>query len=442
MLRVALFLIFFFSSFSTVSAGLFFGEMYEDEYATPVGLGGSDNPCEGSHDDPVSGAGFSVKSTRVGETDYGYFMGATYNITTGTLNTDYTVTLNLPYPPADPANAWQCACNANPLDPYQCVYTNQDPGSLDSLHFFIKRANVNNNAWWQILGGNVFSKQNIQSLVPTSELPGYCDSTPSCTPAVIDMNPGFTMESPGFAFTLDGSVMTYQNPDSSYLHASGSRSNALQALALSADLPEEKYDFFYKKVADNVVQLPSSQKPVPAENPGIYLQEDNLTISDSNPWNVTNSEQIVVFIDGNLYIDDSSGLDQRIITVEKGGDGFLAFFVTGDIIVSKNVGQSDIYTNPHSNDVAVVEGVYMANGIISIEGEDDIQDKKFIGAGTFVGWEGVQLSRSFAVPGDNSLNNQSPAEVFIFRPDFLVNTPKELKSAHFYLRELNPKTIQ
>lgn len=442
MKKLISFLIIFFSSVSIVQAGTFYGQLYEDPDAVPVGLGGSDNRCDGSQAVEVSGAGFKVKSTRSGETDHGFFMGATYNITTGTANNDYTVILDLPYPPPDPDNAWQCACNANPLDPYQCVFTNQDPTELDSLNFFIKRANANNNAWWQILGGNVFSKQNIQSYVPNSELPGYCNDVPSCTPALIDMNPGFTLESPGFAFTLDGSVMTYHTLDSVFLHTNYSRSNALQATALSADIPEEDYDFFFKKVQDKVVPLPSSQKPVPSQNPGIYYHDGDLTINELNAWQVSNSEQIIVFIDGNLLIDDTSASEQKIITVEKGGTGFLAFFVKNDIEISAKVGYSDIYINPHDDNVALVEGVYVANGVIRIDGVADTQDKKFIGAGSFIGWAGVQLGRSFAVPGDNSLNNQSPSEIFIFRPDFLVNTPNEIKSAHFYLRELQPKTIQ
>lgn len=428
-------------SFSPVSANSFSGQLYEDPDANTIGFGGTDNRCEGSLETPVVGAGFRAKALRTGETDYGTFMGATYTITTGTNNLDYTVTIDMPYPPADPANAWQCACNANPLDPYQCIFTNQDPTDLSSLNFFIKRANANNNSWWQVLGGNIFSKQNIQSLIPNSELPGYCNTTPGCIPALIDTNPTLTLESPGFAFTLDGSISTSQIPGSSFLHTSQSRTNALQAFALTSDLPEEKYDFFYKKMKQESVALPSSQKPVPTENPGIYLHSGDLTINDQNSWQVLNTEQIIVFITGNLLIDDTSG-EQRIITVEKGGDGFLSFIVQEDIIISPNVGYTDIMTDPHSANIPLVEGVFIADGKIQIQGTADTQDKKFIGAGTFVSWDGVQLQRSFATPGNNSLNNISPAEVFIFRPDFLVNTPKNMKAAHFYLRELQPKLLQ
>jgi len=442
MKKILFLLIFFFSFVTVAQAATFYGQLYEDPLATPIGLGGSDNRCDGNLATEVSGAGFKIKSARTGETDYGFFMGATYNITTGTNNNDYTVTLDLPYPPPDPANAWQCACNANPLDPYQCVYTNQDPTQAESLNFFVKKATANNNAWWQILGGNVFSEQNIQSLIPNSELPGYCNTTPGCVPALFDTDPSLTLDSPGFAFTNDGSISTYQNLSTSFLHLSDSRSNAIQAAATKTNLPAEKYDFFFKKIESKATALPSSQKPVPNTNPGIYYKTGDLTINENNSWRVNKNEQIIVFIDGNLYLDDTSASEQKITTVETGGNGFLAFFVKGNIIVSPNIGYNDVFTNPHVPNMALVEGVFVADGTIEISGIPNNQDKKFIGAGTFVGWEGIKLSRSFATSGDNSLNNQSPSEIFIFRPDFLVNTPQEIKSAHFYRREIQPKNIQ
>ena len=116
MLFIFLLTFLFLVSFSPVSANSFSGQLYEDPDANTIGFGGTDNRCEGSLETPVVGAGFRAKALRTGETDYGTFMGATYTITTGTNNLDYTVTIDMPYPPADPANAWQCACNATPGD--------------------------------------------------------------------------------------------------------------------------------------------------------------------------------------------------------------------------------------------------------------------------------------------------------------------------------------
>lgn len=426
-----------------VFAGSFSGQLYEDPLAAPVGFGtSSDNRCDGNLSTPVVGAGFRAKAQRTGEESIGNFMGETYTIVSGTNNSDYTVTLNLPYPPTDPLNPWQCACNANPLDPYQCVFTNQNPLDSSSLNFFIKRAYSNNNAWWQILGGNIFSQQNIQSYIPLSELPGYCNNTPGCVPALIDTDPEATLESPGFAFSQDGFLSTTQSSGASYLHTTSSRTLAQQANATSFDLPIENYTFFAKKMQSQRSSLPSSQKPTSSTQPAIYIHAGNLTITDQNAWHVTNTEQIIVFVQGNLNIGDTTGGNTRVITVDPGGTGFLAFIVSGDIIISPQVGYTDITTNPHTPNIAVVEGVFLADGKITIQGISDTQDTKFIGAGTFVGWDGVELQRSFTQSGDNSLNNQSPAETFIFRPDFVMNTPQVMKSAHFHIREVQPKQLQ
>ena len=153
-------LIFLLFSVQPITAS-FGGGIYDDANAQPLGLGGSDARCIGDTNLEVSGVGFRVNASRDNESNTGTIISNTYSVATYTSYGDYTVVMNLPYPPPDPANAWQCACNANPLDSYQCVYTNQDPDTGGSLNFFVKRANVQNNAWWQIFGGSVFSKYNI-----------------------------------------------------------------------------------------------------------------------------------------------------------------------------------------------------------------------------------------------------------------------------------------
>ena len=78
----------------------------------------------------------------------------------------------------------------------------------------------------------------------------------------------------------------------------------------------------------------------------------------------------------------------------------------------------------------------MADGIIQVQSYQTTPDYKLIVAGTFVGWTGINLQRSFANQDDNSLNNIVPAESFVFRPDLLVNTPTVMKAAHFNIREI------
>lgn len=430
-------------STQVVAAAGFGGGIFDDANAQPVGLQGTDSRCTGSAKLPVSGIGFKVKANRTGESNLGNIISNVYSVSTSTNNPDYTVVVNLPYPPPDPTNAWQCACNANPLDSYQCLFTNQQPGTVGPINIFVKRANVQNNAWWQVRGGSVYSQYNVQSLIPVSlsNTPGYCNTTAGCLPALIGSDSQSDLDSPGFAFTTEGLIYTHQN-GGTFIHSPTQRTSDVQSSITGTQLPTENYDFFFKKIGAQAVALPSSQKPVSAKQPGIYHQAGNLTIGQANQWHLTNAEQLVVFVDGNLIIDDIPGAQDRLITVDQGGTGYLAFIVKGSVIITPNVGYDNIFTDPANPGVPLVEGVYVTDGIIWTQSYLTQPDRKFIGAGTFVGWQGVNLQRSFATTTDNSANNIAPTEVFVFRPDLMANTPAGMKSAQTSIREVQPQKLQ
>jgi hypothetical protein len=421
----------------------FGGGIYDDATAQPAGLGGTDSRCVGSYDQEVSGVGFRVESSRLNENNDGTIISNSYSVATQTNAGDYTVIVNLPYPPPDPANAWQCACNANPLDAFQCIYTNQDPDTGGNLNFFVKRANVQNNAWWQVLGGSVFSKYNIQSLIPVSfaNTPGYCNTTPGCLPALIGSDIQGDLNSPGFAFSLDGTIFTHPT-GTSFIHYPNQRDSDVQASAMGSNLPTENYAFFAKKLLADAAALPSSQKPSAPNLPTIYRHQGSLTIGPANQWHLANTEQLIVLIDENLVIDDTPGAQNRLVTVQSGGTGFLAFIVKGDIIITPNVGYTNLSTSATDPNSPLVEGVFVSDGIIQVQSYQTVPDHKFIAAGTFVGWTGIDLQRSYATSTDNSVNNRIPAETFVFRPDFLVNTPGIMKAAHFHIREIQPQKLQ
>lgn len=361
-LSVLGFLLLLSQSIQAVSAAGFGGGIFDDANAQPAGFEGTDSRCTGSSKLAVSGIGFKIKANRAGESNTGNVISNIYSVDTSSHNSDYTVVVNLPYPPPDPANAWQCACNANPLDSYQCIFTNQDPDTIGPINVFVKRANVQNNAWWQLRGGSVFSRYNVQSLIPVSlsSTPGYCNTTAGCLPALIGNDPTGDLDSPGFAFTTDGLIYTHE-AGGNFIHQPAQRSADLQAHAAGFTVPTENYDYFFKKLGKKAQILPSSQKPTSTVQPAIFHHEGSLTIGPSNPWYVAASEQIIVFIDGDLIIDDTPGAQHRLITVEKGGQGFLAFVVKGSIIVTPNVGYSNIFIDPADPNAPLIEGVFVAD---------------------------------------------------------------------------------
>jgi len=65
-------------------------------------------------------------------------------------------------------------------------------------------------------------------------------------------------------------------------------------------------------------------------------------------------------------------------------------------------------------------------------------DKRFIGAGTFVGWSGVTLSRDFDDGGARKAeNNTKPVDTFVFRPDLLMNVPDKMARSSYIWQETN-----
>jgi hypothetical protein len=181
---------------------------------------------------------------------------------------------------------------------------------------------------------------------------------------------------------------------------------------------------------------------VSSDNLGVFVYSGNLSIDETNPWYLGNEEQIVVFVDGNLTLNDTTGGENRLTTVATGGDGFLMFIISGNMTITSQVGYDNIYAQASAPDIANVEGVFVTDGIFTVEGVTGVTDKKFIGAGTFVGWSGVDLQRSFADGTLPNLDNNAPAESFIFRPDFIINAPRSIKSSQQTWREIAPQFNQ
>jgi hypothetical protein len=123
---------------------------------------------------------------------------------------------------------------------------------------------------------------------------------------------------------------------------------------------------------------------------GVY----NLTGGSIN-GNIASGEYVVLLADGAVAIDSA-------LTVENGG--FL-------MVVSNNTATIEAGADN-------VEGVFIADVI-----ETDSDTDPLVAEGTFVGWSSVNLQRDF----DSVDNNDTPAEVFTFRPDFIINAPDVIK---------------
>ena len=100
-----------------------------------------------------------------------------------------------------------------------------------------------------------------------------------------------------------------------------------------------------------------------------------------------------------------------------GKDGFFALVAKGNITFDA--------------DVKIAQGFYLADGILSVAAGD----KLFEGEGSFIGWGGVSLKRDL---GETGFLNLTPSEIFTFRPDLLLNAPKEFLFTPFVFQEVAP----
>jgi|GEM_PF-1964866 len=297
-------------------------------------------------------------------------------------------------------------------------------------------------SWYQVMGGSLRAEGTNNPAIQ-SHVPPTCTAANSCNPFVLTRDASSTPESAGYALTgrestsMGTVVSAYSGGDLSKLNE-----DTHQVVGSSKRRQfKENYDYFINKLYSMGVsptsdyspaQLADLQRPLnsPINNGRkAYYANGNATIQTA--WNVANGESYVIFVNGTLTIKNT-------ITVAPGG--FLAFITKGDITIDPSVG-----TTTYTSTTPQVEGVYVTDGIFTVEtagnGTTKVHDKKFVGAGTFVGWSGISLKRDYrdtATPDLGLNNNTAPTELFITRPDLQFSAPKEMLRPLYGWEEVAP----
>ncbi|MDO5561410.1 MAG: hypothetical protein Q4G02_01395 [bacterium] len=163
---------------------------------------------------------------------------------------------------------------------------------------------------------------------------------------------------------------------------------------------------------------------------------------DTTLGNITIADGVkqVVFVDGNLTINGDIAVPET---------SYLAIIVSGDITFDPNLGtnvfdfENDIEAS--WNQKPAVNGVFIASGKLLFPAHSATQVNEFTKypcapkltlGGTFVGWEGVDVKRSFigCAKTKPSLTNpyqnynaKIPVLTFQYRPEFVLNTPDWMK---------------
>jgi hypothetical protein len=315
------------------------------------------------------------------------------------------------------------------------------------VNFFLRPPTpgvVSNPPWWQVTNGHIYAGDatlSIKSLIPSATC-----IAPGCTPYFSKQNSAGNAQSAGTILTAGGEVDTEDTTGYQSTYATQRTGTPTIGRGTDVSYLKEKYDNFYRlfempadaattddfaATADDAA-LPTA---APLGGKAAYYHEGNLKIQ--SPWDLTTSSpvtSVVIFVNGNLTLDDVSSAGQ-LIQADPGT--FLAFIVKGNVIIENTVGNRTL-TSSATN----LEGVYIADGSITIRrlGAANGGDKRFVGAGSFIGWGGVKLQRNFASDSDATRvenNNTIPAESFVFRPDYVKNIPEKMTSTQYVWQETN-----
>lgn len=368
-------------------------------------------------------------------------------------NTDTSSGLSLPYGiasdgsftaymPLDSAGDILSSINLNP-NPYVCrCPANCLYGGITAprsgVNFYLQLAR---DAWFQVEGGPVVTGVGTGTSL-YNPIPTTCGAgTSTCRPYLIRQDRSDTDDSSAYAMTGGGAIDLRNDVGAQNTEIDQDGRNMITTVG--PDLDQYTYDYFWSlydfpenPVSDfgganpaNDAQLPTGV-PANADTNAYYYNgaQGALTIQDA--WSVPGDESVVIFADSDVNINN---------TIDVANTGFLAIFATGTITIDSTVGHVTV-AGPVPNSTAVVEGVFIADGQIIIESVGAGQlDRRFVGEGTFVGWNGVDLQRNFDDGTANRLlNEEYPVEIFRYRPDFVLYAPSELRVPNYVWSEVNP----
>ncbi len=316
------------------------------------------------------------------------------------------------------------------------------------------------------MGGLAYANNRLRSPVPSVT----CGPHASCIDALLTLLTSSEPSSAGAPFLLASSALNLQTSDHqstyhNYISPSNKTPNR-NSYVTSFNLSRSSYQALRALIPPEELRSGSI-----SENPFNWRTEswwqsggDNfvevtgdLTVTEASNYQITNGESLTVFVNGNLTLNDSDittgNTVYKITSVAPGG--FLAFIVSGNILISNQVGWPLAVPSSPSNIPAIptltqananLEGVFIADGTLTLQSNAAVSaalpDRKFIGHGTFVGWGGVALNRSFDNGGNGAiLSSVQAVENFIYRPDLLAKWPEALKSASSSWREISPNLV-
>ena len=322
-------------------------------------------------------------------------------------------------------------------------------------------------AWLQIFGGNVFAGSIFKSIVPNITC-----TTPTCLAGAFVPLPSKDSLTSGFPFltaiTLNSSTINTHKDADQYLaniHLNSQRGSAQSPDGFVLGFVPQSLSYqYFEQLAANAasindvdeINLNNWRNDGLMDNPTNFFRvTGDQTINQDNKLSVADGESVVIFVEGNLIIENNTGGGDKVTSVSRktssNSGGFLAFFVEADIVIDESVGEP-LDLNNYLNITAVnfnnahLEGIFFSNQNIEIEGGNTYPNRKFIGAGTFIGRTDVILGRKAddgnpATEAHKAHNTIQALENFLYRADLLINWPEELKSSIINWQEVAPRSF-
>lgn len=269
-------------------------------------------------------------------------------------------------------------------------------------------------AWFQVQGGDTHGQLGITSFIPTTATNPLFNLDLNTYPGLVSYSSPNTYD---FSADLLSDGLNYSS-SKKWLAQSGFTSNITNF-----------YTHYLDKMKNNIdPSVFDCSGTHNFNNQGIKVYSVTGDCAIGNNWNVSGTSKIVVLVSGNLTLSGNS----TTITVDPGS--FLSFIVQGNMTVDDNLGNKQLANNPF------IQGVYIVNGTITTGTAANMSGNRFIGGGTFYGKSGFNLGRDLKPNGcsGHACNSYTPAELFIFRPDLVVNTPYELWSSKINWQEVVP----
>jgi len=261
--------------------------------------------------------------------------------------------------------------------------------------------------WVQTQGGDVFAQTDIEALMADTVTPREFNTTLDGFHGTVhyggsyDFDPVVGQSGAGYA-SQNGWLVN----ESGYpLYSENCYQKYLERLDLTTTTPTS----------------PGAPLTEPASSATPYYYTGNVTTTGT--WNITNGENVIVVVDGDLTIGNAAGN-----SIRRSGTGFVAFIVNGNITVNSGVGGTFNSTTPN------VEGFYCSTGTFASGATTSAARARLVGRGTFI-------ANSFLLQRDLdsvSENHEYSSELFIYDPQLPFVMPDTMKDLRVRWTEVAP----